>query len=261
MPNIPLLKTKFKGKPISSASELLLYKKRIGQIPNIKIPKTVILGFQDSLENYVKELYKIKGIGLFRSNFYIIHSGVKSFAFVTKFGTGAPATSVITEELIAMGAKKFIIVATAGSMQSHIRIGDLVICTQAFSDDGVSRHYLENVKVTFPTTKILSFLTSIFSKRRKNIFAGPSWTVDAPFMETDNELRYFQNRGVVTVEMEASALFAIAKVRKVSAGAVFVISDTLGTKWKPHFNSAILEQNLNKTFDDIVAGMKNCDIF
>ncbi|MEM3872122.1 MAG: hypothetical protein QXE05_06140, partial [Nitrososphaeria archaeon] len=56
------------------------------------------------------------------------------------------------------------------------------------------------------------------------------WTIDAPYMETVDEIRHYGKKGVLTVEMESAALFAIVDSyrkngMKVEAGAIFIISD------------------------------------
>jgi uridine phosphorylase len=50
--------------------------------------------------------------------------------------------------------------------------------------------------------------------------------MDAPYRETVEEVRYYQGEGVLTAEMEAAALFAVAKARGVELACAFVISDS-----------------------------------
>ena len=65
---------------------------------------------------------------------------------------------------------------------------------------------------------------------------GTSWTIDAPYRETIAEVQHYQAAGVLAVEMEAAALFAVAAYRGVEMGALLTISDTLGDlTWDPHF--------------------------
>ena len=56
---------------------------------------------------------------------------------------------------------------------------------------------------------------------------GPSWTIDAPYMESKEELKEYAGKRILTVEMEAAALFAVARVRRAKAAAVFLVSDVL----------------------------------
>jgi purine-nucleoside phosphorylase len=56
---------------------------------------------------------------------------------------------------------------------------------------------------------------------------GPSWTTDAPYRETAEEVAKYRADGIVTVEMEASCLFTVASAVGVAAAAAFVVSDVL----------------------------------
>lgn len=58
-----------------------------------------------------------------------------------------------------------------------------------------------------------------------------------PIRETVAEIRRYRARGIVTVKMEASAIFAIARCRKRQAAALFVVSDNLDDRgWEPRFH-------------------------
>jgi len=67
---------------------------------------------------------------------------------------------------------------------------------------------------------------------------GASWTIDTPYRETIDEVRHYQAEGVLCVEMEAAALFAVAEIRGLQLASAFVISDSLAElTWSSHFGS------------------------
>jgi uridine phosphorylase len=75
---------------------------------------------------------------------------------------------------------------------------------------------------------------------------GATWTIDAPYRETAEELRHYREEGVLTVEMEAAAVFAVARHRGLQAAAAFVLSDTLtDTDWTPDFGSPEILRGLD----------------
>ena len=51
---------------------------------------------------------------------------------------------MLLEILIELGVKRFINVGIAGGLQKTSHIGDVVVCTSAIRDEGVSYHYLED---------------------------------------------------------------------------------------------------------------------
>ena len=63
-----------------------------------------------------------------------------------------------------------------------------------------------------------------------------SWTTDAPFRETKEELKKLTDLGVDCVEMEAAALISVAQYYGLSACCLGVVSDQLlPSKWDPQF--------------------------
>ena len=76
---------------------------------------------------------------------------------------------------------------------------------------------------------------------------GTSWTTDAPYRETYEEVEKYRKEGVLTVEMEAAAIFAVTKYLNVEAGALFTISDYLcEEEWQLHFH--LTEEHLKTLF-------------
>ena len=52
--------------------------------------------------------------------------------------------------------------------------------------------------------------------------------------------------------MEISALFVVAKYRKVKIANAFVVSDILGKTWEPKFHEFNIKRALNKLLDAAV---------
>ena len=69
-------------------------------------------------------------------------------------------------------------------------------------------------------------------------------------------IKKYKKQGVATVEMEASALFAVAKVRSVKLASAFAVSDMLGEKWEPHFDKRSVNLKLFKLFDAAINCLK-----
>jgi uridine phosphorylase len=174
--------------------------------------------------------------GCFRRLYWI--EGAPGIA-IGDYGIGAPRAVQGMEMLIAWGVKEFISIGTAGAIAADLKIGDLVGCDRAIRDEGTSHHYLPAGRYSYPTDG------GQFAKKFQRI--GTSWTLDAFFRHTRDEIAAYQKEGVLTVEMEASALFAVAQMRGVSAGAGFVISDLLyGDEWDPQFRKEPVEKGLDQ---------------
>jgi uridine phosphorylase len=157
------------------------------------------------------------------------------------------------EELAAFGIKKFVNLGSAGGLQPNMNVGDIVLCDRAIRDEGTSHHYLPVEKYAFACTELTEHLSTAFEKKGVEFSIGTSWTTDAPYRETIEELRQFRSDGVATVEMEVSALFAAGAYRGVGVSAIFVISDILSEEdWHQGYHSAEKLEGLKKTFEVVL---------
>jgi uridine phosphorylase len=154
------------------------------------------------------------------------------------------------EELTAFGIKKFVNLGTAGGLQQNMNVGDIVLCDRAIRDEGTSHHYLVVEKYAFACTELTKNLSTAFEKKGIEYRKGTSWTTDAPYRETIDELRQYRSDGVATVEMEVSALFAAGTYRAVAVSAIFVVSDLLSEDdWDQGYHSAEKLEGLKKVFE------------
>lgn len=200
-----------------------------------KIPKKVVFVYSNSLGGKLLKELKLSrypegpGGGGAWNAYNLITPDKKML--ISYLPLGAPITATTMEEAIACGGKEFLIVGAAGGIKKGILPSDIVICTKSIRDEGTSHHYISASKYAFPDKKLTSRLEKSLTKSQIKFLKGPSWTIDACYAETKREVNCYRAEGILTVEMEASALFAVAKKRKVRAAAVFTVSDILGDNW------------------------------
>ena len=209
------------------------------------LPKKYILTYQDKVKNYFVRKYKPKKFKLY--SLLTIYK-YKDIGFVKMTGIGAPNAATILEELIALGGKEFINAGTAGGLHSE----GIFLCEKALRDEGTSYHYLPHGDFVFPDKKLTEKLGNCLSKNDLEFFKGATWTIDAPYRETKAEVEKYSKQGIKTVEMEASALFAVAHYRKVKIASAFVVSDLLGKKWLPKFHRFDVRKAQNKLIDTAI---------
>src|SRR5690348_1806901 len=68
---------------------------------------------------------------------YEMHTGV-----IGDSGRFAPDTAMTTEILCAAGAEVLIRIGSCGSLQDHVKVGDLVIVTGAIRGEGTTSYYV-----------------------------------------------------------------------------------------------------------------------
>ena len=233
----PNFKSKYKESPLITADSYLNYLRKQGKFPKFKSPEGVILAYSRRLMNYVVEKYKPKKVEAFSGDFYLLKGKLSKVGVIGNFGIGAPLAGVIVEELVSAGVKEFISIGEAGSLQKDLKVGSIIVCDKAIRDEGVSHHYLKPSKYSYASSSMVREIENVLSKLQVKYKKGASWTIDTPYRETLAEVRKYQREGVLCVEMEAAAIFAVASCRKAEAGAIFTVSDYLADlEWSPQFH-------------------------
>ena len=213
---------------------------------NGKFPKKYIITYQTSVLNYFKRKYRPKKIELY--SLLTIYR-YKDIGFIKMKGVGSPHSAAILEELIALGGREFLNIGTAGGLQHE----GIFLCNKSLRDEGTSYHYVSHGDYSYPDKKLTKRFGNFIKKQGLEYEEAASWTIDAPYRETKKEIQKYKRQGIATVEMEASALFVVARYRKVKIASAFVVSDVLIKKWEPKFHSFNVKKSLNKLIN---AGME-----
>jgi uridine phosphorylase len=163
---------------------------------------------------------------------------------------GAPQTVLVIEKMIALGVRKFVVLGWCGSLLPEVRIGDIVLPCGAISEEGTSSHYPGAECV--PSRELFDSLKSAVSSAGRTIHEGTVWTTDAPFRETCAKVKAFQAQGVLSVDMETSALFSVSRFRGVDLAEVLVVSDELSTlKWVHGFGNPVFHESRKRVIESI----------
>jgi uridine phosphorylase len=261
-PNFP---DKHAAAPLVTPQRFLDYARASGRLIDFQAPEGVLLVYERTLMARLVASYGAEDptqIGLSYALWRLPRTG-GAVGLVGDFGFGAPVVSIIVEHLTALGVQYFFSFGLAGGLQPDDRIGDIVLCTSAVRDEGVSHHYLPAHAQAEASPDFTEAVATALTRRQASFRRGATWTIDTPYRETIDEVRHYRAAGVLTVEMEAAALFAVATVRGVSAASAFVLSDLLGeTDWTPDFVAERLNDQLHVLADagiDAITALSTSD--
>jgi uridine phosphorylase len=169
---------------------------------------------------------------------------------------GAPMAVMLLEQLVALGARRFIYLGFCGALAPAYRIGDGFIPSLAIREEGTSYHYLPADVVPRSSVQLNAILHAAAQEQDLAVGTGPIWTTDAPFRETPHKIRQFQAAGVHAVDMEMAALFAAAHYRGCEIAALLLVSDECyHATWKPGFGLPRLRQACQDAVDVTVAAV------
>src|SRR5918994_4237156 len=148
-------------------------------------------------------------------------------------GMGTPSFSIVMEELINLGVKRFIRTGTCGGIGRGLKTGDVVVATAAVPADGATRTYLHGdpfaPAADFELTRAL-----VDQARAQGVepTVGVVQSVDVFYNSDPDYSAKMRSRNVAAVEMEAAALFYLAmregaRGNDVRGACILTVSDTL----------------------------------
>jgi DeoD family purine-nucleoside phosphorylase len=147
-------------------------------------------------------------------------------------GMGCPGATIVFEELIQLGCTKLMRVGTCGGLQSQHALGDLIVALTAVPADQTAMHLVNN-EPHCPTAswELIHGAVHAAKELGQPMHVGPIVSSDVFYNPNEGQYERWSQRGVLAVEMEASALFTVAalggigKVQGVHAGCLLTVSD------------------------------------
>ena len=162
--------------------------------------------------------------------------------------TGSAGSVCDMELLIASGIKKFVAFGTCGRLNKNIAKNTIILPTSAYREEGTSYHYLPDSDEIEVDQSLLLKAKSVFDKTTLTVVEGKIWTTDAVYRETYGKVKLMQERGCIGVDMELSALLALAKYRDAKFFQFLISNDAVGGEVKPP-----LERNNQEIFDTAIS--------
>ena len=200
------------------------------------MPKVAIACFSFSLFNNIVAGGKCTKIAELHNTtedkdvYEIDYKGHKFALF--KMGVGSPVAVVDIEDMHAMGVEKFIVFGNCGVLDNDIEDCGVIIPTKALRDEGTSFHYMAPSRSIDLNKKYANEFKEILNHFGYKYKEGITWTTDAFYRETRDKVNKRKEEGAIVVEMEASAMQAVADFRELDMFIFFYAGDNLaGEKW------------------------------
>ncbi len=149
-------------------------------------------------------------------------------------GVGAPAAATSLEDIIGLGARKIIGCGGAGIVKQGFDVGHIIVPTGAVRDEGTSHHYQPVDVAVVPHPLAVEAINAELSDAGVPHDKGLTWTTDAIFRETPEKVARRREQGCISVEMEASAMFAVAMFRGAVYGQLLYAGDDVSAQTWDH---------------------------
>lgn len=251
---------KQKGRPVFNPADFRNYLAGRRGVPEseISIPEDIIFTYDSRIFRAAIDQTTAKPVMwyIYDDRLYLGTVGTRQVGTVLAM-VGAPAASMNLEELIAYGATRIYEVGLSGAIDTTLVPGDIIVLGGALSDEGTSRHYYKASQRFSSSAALTKKLRASLRVSNLKHVLGDAWTVDAPYRETTEKVVHFRRKGALVVNMESSAIFAVAKYRGIEAASVQIVSDVVSEKqWNPAFHHVDVDKRRGEVLAAILRSIK-----
>lgn len=150
-------------------------------------------------------------------------------------GMGGPSAAIVVEELVQLGARRFVRVGTCGALVGGFALGDAIVAREAVCGDGTSRALGAGERVGGDAALTAALVAAAERETAGSARCGAVVTTDL-FYDPDgahadpgaDRDRDEPGGPTLAIEMETATLFRLAELRGVQAACVLAVSDLLG---------------------------------
>jgi len=178
---------------------------------------------------------------------------------VVSHGVGSPGAVICFEELIKGGVKTIIRVGTAGSYSADHPAGSLIVSTATVRAEGLTHQLVPDGFPAVADGDVVQALYESATELGGIVKKGITITLDVFFqgvIEFPHKL--YKQAGVLAVEMEIAALYVVAALRGIRAGAIVAIDgfadSDLAAEYNPHTDvvAKAVEREINAALNAAV---------
>lgn len=211
--NIRLINTDLSGKPVDDILADFVFNETGTKVKSVE--KIAELYTANGALPVYKTYYKNQDIAFYLSR------------------VGAPACVAGFEEVVAMGAKKFVMFGSCGVLDDEKVKDNMIIPVSAVRDEGTSYHYIapsEEIKASEHSIRVLQ---NVLEFCGYSYVKGKTWTSDAIYRETIPAIEERRQEGCLAVEMECASMLAVSQYRQIPFIQFLYGADSLSSeKWE-----------------------------
>ncbi|MBP3464205.1 MAG: nucleoside phosphorylase [Clostridia bacterium] len=209
-----------------------------------------IITFSNIIEEYVVKNFQCEEFAKLKVvtgpvPVYKIKYKNKTIAFYKTYMGAPTAVGVLEDATEVIDTNKFIVFGGAGCLNKEIAHGKIMVPTYAYRDEGTSYHYAK--PSDYIEMKNHHIVSKFMENQKLPFVEGKTWTTDAFYRETLNNIEKRKNDGCISVEMECSAMQAACDFRNLQLYYFLTSGDLLDS---PIWDERKKENDLTGTQHD-----------
>ena len=212
--NVPLLREKcYEAASEFTPESLLREARRQKQLPHAALPPVCVLDPDGDIVRYLRTIGSATidpTWACYHSELYRFEQQGQEFGIVG-CAVGASYAVLVAEQMFASRCELLVSITSSGQITSLAPPPYFILSERALRDEGTSYHYLPPSDYAEADPALIDAIWPKLSAAGEPMKRGGTWTTDAPFRETSVAIEAARSKGLLAVEMEASALYAFAQ--------------------------------------------------
>ena len=146
-------------------------------------------------------------------------------------GMGIPSAAIYVTELYRhYQVQNIIRIGTAGSFSTDLPLRSLVVAESCFTSSSMPSLLDPDADpILLPSSELLKASSKVAADKNMEVATGRVFTTDIFYEPNENLTMEMHAAGVVAVEMECAALYAIAQLENRGALSLLTLTDQLAT--------------------------------
>lgn len=196
-----------------------------------RITDKCMIIFSKEIHTYLLEHFECESIGEIGSCngnipiYCLSYKGEKIAFYLTGIGS-AVASGMCYESHYVIGATKYIMFGSCGSLDKEVTAGRFIIPTECYRGEGASHYYAPSSD--YLPVKNCDTLAEIFDRIKAPYVKGRVWTTDSMLRETRGLVAKRRNEGCIAVEMELAGVQAVCDFYGLELYDFLEAGDVLG---------------------------------
>lgn len=175
---------------------------------------------------YVDYFAQSRNVHIHEGSMFKVAHCPKEGVSILDFKIGSPAAALVIDICSFLPIKASIILGMCGGLRRRYKVGDYLVPVASIRGEGTSDFYFPIEVPALANFLIQKATTEVLEENHSTYHIGITYTTNMRFWEFNEE---FKNRLKVTkaqgIEMECATLFAASYKRRLTLGALLLVSD------------------------------------
>lgn len=175
---------------------------------------------------YVEYFAKSRGVPIIEGSMFKVAHCPKEEVSILDFKIGSPAAALVVDLCSFLPIKSSLLLGMCGGLRRRYQVGDYLVPVASIRGEGTSDFYFPPEVPALSNFLMQKAVTEILEDQQATYHIGITYTTNMRFWEFNEEFKSkLKATKAQAIEMECATLFAASYKRKLTLGALLLISD------------------------------------